>query len=370
MSITYNIGIYTPDAIQVQLFQTFLSCVWSRTVNRVGRLTLVLPYDPTFVVDRDSQIRVWRSVNGMPSRLVGQTIWFVCYREVTRTTVTLQALDAISLLKRRIVAYSSGTSQASKTDQADDMLKAIVRENLSTSATDTARRIATTLLTVQADVALGPSISKSFSRDNVLEALNDIAAASNTAGTYLAYDIVKPDDATPLEFRTYVNWRGVDHRYTSSSPLVLSEARGNLAEAQLVDDWREESNYIYAGGQGEGAARNIEDASDSTLIGASPYARIEKFRNATHVPLGNSAQLQAEADAELRLARPKRIFTGRVVDTPSTQFGINYDFGDYITIYFQGMSFDCRLDSIAGSISQPSSGNAQESIDCQLRVEA
>ena len=68
------------------------------------------------------------------------------------------------VLSGRVVAYPAGHAQANQTDQADDLMRAVVRYNLGSSATTGNGRKATAsidsaLFSVQADVGLGPSLS-------------------------------------------------------------------------------------------------------------------------------------------------------------------------------------------------------------------
>ena len=76
--------------------------------------------------------------------------------------LTLSARGAASLLERRIVKYTAGSAEASKTANADNMMRAIVRENFGSGAGS--GRDWSSYLTVEADTSLAPSVSKSFAR--------------------------------------------------------------------------------------------------------------------------------------------------------------------------------------------------------------
>jgi hypothetical protein len=136
------------------------------------------------------------------------------------------ALDANMILASRYVAYyaNSAGGQTSKTGFAGDLMKAVVAENVSSTANDytgtanvasgliPARGIPASLYAVQVNACRrGQAISMSFSWRQVLAVFQDMADASNTAGIYIAFDTIT-DGFGHLEFRTYANQRGNDHR--------------------------------------------------------------------------------------------------------------------------------------------------------------
>lgn len=135
--------------------------------------------------------------------VVNDTIYLLKKAEFNNAdlTATLVCEDAMSLLRQRVVAYANGTGQAAKTLQADDMLKALVRENF------TGDRAVTNFM-VQANKSLAPTISKEdMAWRTLLIICQEIAQASAENGTPLYFDIVA-DIGRNLEFRTYIGQRG------------------------------------------------------------------------------------------------------------------------------------------------------------------
>ena len=356
------------NALAVADDYTSFDCV--RVVNDVGALVLDLPpkYDQYIFsgadIIPDLRILMYAKPTNAFS-LYTDTIWFARKgRKILsgkgERTSTIILSDAIQLLNRRIVAYNSGASQASKTDQADDMMKAIVRENFGSLATDTDRDWSA-YLSVEVDLGLGQSISKSFSRRKVLRVLKELADASYQAGTYIAFDIVAISPSQ-LEFRTFATQRGVDHRWpTSTNPLILSPEFGNLANVDRGYDHSNEITYAYAGGQGEGASRVIGTASDTTRINQSPFGRIEGFADARMT--SDTTQVQDEARSLVKQNVPRNTFSGKIVETPSTIYGLHYGFGDVVTANFEGEVIDCYVDKIRVRVTQDG-----ESVDSQLRA--
>src|SRR3990167_1830006 len=85
-----------------------------------------------------------------------------------RENIVVVGYDPLYILTSRIIAYAAGSAQADMTDQADDMLKAIVIDNLGADATG-ARNISSNGISVASDLALGPSITKQFAYRPLLQ---------------------------------------------------------------------------------------------------------------------------------------------------------------------------------------------------------
>lgn len=368
----YQIELYDPFGVRLNVLDAIQSLEYARTVNSIGALTLTLPakaYDyANFKID--GRIGVYRAVGGGPLALEMETAWLIVRRNKLLSAsgerlVKLTAVDGVDLLRRRIVAYAAGAAYAEKSDYADDMMKEIVSQNLGSGATDTTRSIAT-YLTIQADLSLGASLRKGFAWRNVLTVFQELAQASDTAGTYLAFDVVctDPTATQAFEFRTYANWRGVDHRWPNgSNPVILSPENGTLANVDLGELFDEEINAAYAGGQGEGAARVTASSLDATRIGLSPLRRSEGFADARQTAV--TATVTDEADSLVREGMPRRVFTGKIVPTQGVQYGLDWRWGDYVTAQFENLSYDCRIDTV--HVQVDASGN--ETVDAYLRSE-
>lgn len=282
MSTTYQIEVLAPTGERRTVIADWTRLELARRVNEVGALELGLPlHYRRDDFPRDTRLLVRRSVDGGPLRLVGETAWLVT--GMTRAqagagmTNTLRAQDALSLVERRIVAYAAGSARASKSGPLDDLIKAVAREAWGSSAT-AARQWAQ--LGIEADRGAAPSRERSFSWDNLLSAFQGFAETSYALGTYLAFDVVATE-GDALELRTYTGQRGQDRRWPSgSSPLLISAETGTLASASIEEDASEEATFVYAAGQGEGAARVVATASNSARAALSPFGRIEYFQDA------------------------------------------------------------------------------------------
>lgn len=347
---TEQITVYDPSGASI--LAAFGPRAWfrldlARSVNHVGVLVWQLPPDtPLSYFPRDGQIAVeCRSGDG-PLYLDGGTRWLIVKRRRVlesggKSRLEITAMDGVDLLRRRIVAANSGSSQADKTGAADTLITTIISEQCGSSASSV-RQYAN--FTVNTASGSGASVSKAFSRRNVLLVCQEIAQSSTTAGTYIAFDVVW--SGSGWEVRTYPNYRGVDRRWpTGFSPVILSPENGSLITFLYEEDYTDEITMAYAGGQDTGAARVIATAQDTIRSALSPYALIEAFIDARGTDA--AAQVQDEADAGLRAGRPRITVEAELTDAPQALFGRDYGFGDVLTAQYDAMGvlFDCRLDA-------------------------
>lgn len=361
MAATYQ--IFISDALGNRLVapKDWSEVEYVRAENNIGALTLTLPYYyDRNIFKKDGTIEVWRSLDGGLPYLDVETLWLIRgWRRTIKRGLRfwiIRAVDLNHLLKRRIVDYFAASAQAAQTDQADDMCKVIVRQNFTAAATDATRSIGT-YLTVQADVAAGPSIRKAFAWRNVLTILQELAQASFQAGTYLAFDIVPtvlPNSGSTIqfEFRTYTGQRGVDHTFPGGNPpVLLGPAFDDLDEVILDEDASDEITRSIVGGQGTEAARSIARANDAARQGESPFNLCEGFQNAYNES-DTATGLPDEADTLLKSGRPKKNLSGKIVQTSGFIYGLHWRWGDLVTAQIENDSFNAHIDRVHVNVKQ------------------
>jgi hypothetical protein len=336
-------------------------------VGNVGVLSLTVP--ASFNADLfklDGRIGVWRSINGQEPKLDGQAIFLIRKWKYTQYTTTITAYHANTLLKRRVIAYYTGTAYSKKAAAAGgNQIKAFVRENMGSSinafdrlGVDTQADISA-YVGIQTNIGDGANIAAQDAYVNLFDLVKDITNASTEAGTYLTAEIVAPTEST-LELRTFATARGVDHRASSVEPVILSEATGSLANCVLDIDRSQEITAVIAAGGGWETMRLGATALDTARMGESPFNRIEQFGDLPQIPDG--LVLQDKADAMLRAGRPRIEFTADVVENDGAIRGIDYDLGDLVTAEFRGQQYDCRLDVIGVAV-----GSGKQSSKAHVR---
>ena len=363
-TVTYEVWLLDPLGNTLDVIDEWLYLKYDRALNNVGSLELGLDggYPNFSSIKLDGRIVIWRD-----GKIDTDTTWLI--RRINKTLdedgtmgISIGAFSANEILNRRIVAYDDGSTYADKTNvAADNMMKQVIRENFGTSASVAARNIST-YFSVESDTGLGPTISKKFAWNNVLDVIQDISLTTISAGSSVYFDVVSPAFNT-FEFRTYRSQRGIDHTFPNGiSPLVLSPERGNLTSVLRSFDYTGEATYIYAGGAGFNQFRYVATASNLDRIGATPLNRREMFLNATQE--GVAQEVDNAAKAALRENRPARIFQGRLFNVPgTTEYGVHWGFGDLVTVEFDGESINCSIDAVQIEVK-----NSEEQITATMRA--
>lgn len=365
MTIRYVVTVQDAYGSELGALQlTSLSI--ARAANTVGKATLIVPdqYLSSFW-HRDIRFKVWRSVSNGPRYLLGGTVWLgqKFSKNFTQKTWTIEAEDLNSVLKRRIIAYPNGTIYADKTieegldDAADNLMKAFVRENYGTLATDTDRNNAT-YLNVEPDLSLGQIVEKSVSFRELFATCTELANDSAELGTNLYFDVI-PDANDKFTFRVFKDKLGVDR---TTIPISFGPAFRNLSDIELIWDYGNETTVAYVGGDGKDAARLIATVEDAPRSAKSPFGRREIFVDGGDQDL--ETVLEEEGRSALRKGTPRILVSGRAIDTPRTQFGRDFFYGDLVKVAIDQLDVACHIDAFSVSYD-----GATENLDIRLRGE-
>ena len=362
----YEAVWYTHEGVRKGVIQSFTSLEYVKTQNAIGSLVINLPrnlmqYDQFAVGDI---FEVWREKGGT-LELQNETAYFLQDWEFWEDDdgaeyIRLVAFDANWLLDTAIVWAYAGSAQAEKTGKPDDMMKAIVREQLGAASGVAAR----TKLTCAPDLgAGGASITKAFAYRNVLTTLQEICeVAQEKNGVWLGFDVVRTAPGT-FEFRTYTGQRGQNHGRASGDPRLVGRQYGNLSEASFGTYHADERNVVLVAGQGEDAARTWVTRTNTARMAASKWNRREYFKDSRDD--STTAALEADGDAALDEFRPRQVLTGKLHDTPGMQYGIHYWFGDVLSVEAFGYHVDCHVKAVRVRVDQ----DGGEQIDVKLRGE-
>lgn len=359
---------YTDDAGNLlEVLDTTQGFSYALNYGDVGAISCALPYDRQAIYHTgwqpDHQLYVWRAADNSPLELMAG--FFLRQRKYAtdapgRTTLTLSGFDPNELLRRRIVAEYAGSAQAEMTNEADDMMKAAVRRALvdgqDYNGADTFRDIDDLGFSVEADSTRGPSITKAFSWQNLLTVVQGIQATAKAAGTEVFFRLYATGIGA-FTFRTYTGQPGADRTLSGTSPLFFGLEYGNLANPTYLEDYSAEENFIYAGGQGEGSARLIREASDNDRINASRWNRREGFAPATNATTPDG--VAGMANDRLAKYRPQFIFAADLLSTPDTPYGgSGWRVGDKVTCEYVEKTFDVIIRSVTITVD----GSGRETI--------
>lgn len=359
MPTDYSIRLTATDGTVLEGPETFISLSYSKSINAPGALTMSILDDGSRnwanVIDEDTRIMVWRSANGRPARPDLDATWFVTKAIMNQTQDRKRVFDvaaksALDLASRRLIAYAAGSAQATVNGAAADMMKRLVTENLGASAG--AGRVITGL-SVQANSSQGATVNKQVGWRNLSQSIQEIARDSEAQGTALYFDIVATSPTT-LEFRVVLGQPGA----IRSSPVLSLEA-GTLRAASWGFDREGTPNVIYGLGQEFQGARQVVTATHSNST-ATPFSRREESieaRNAT-----TTAQLQAEANAEMQRRKPVDVVVAEVADAEGALYGVHWNYGDRIDVLVNGKRYTCLVEGVQVQVS-----GAREQIKATLR---
>jgi len=369
MSLNHRLVLRTHDGEELAILTGIVRWELVRVQNNIGWFTVTASdeFDERWP-HTDRLIEFWRQPVGGENKLlaVGLTRYWQWENLDGRELLRFGGPDQVELLKRRIIAYFSGEAESDKTGPADDVIKAIVSENMGPLAPNDAhgrpRRYPAANFTVQPDFGDGHNITRQFSWRNVLPVIQELADESAERGTPLFFDNV-PIGPAQFDFQTWTGVRGMDRSILSGiAPVVFSLEAGNLANPSLRFDYTEEINYVWGGGQGEGPGRDMDPENDQVREHLTIWNKREAFQDAreeaTHAGVGHKAFLRMQAGL------PKVIFSGELLDTPQSRFGVDWDYGDKVTVRYRGMEFSGRVNSFAISVDE----NGTETIGAKVEI--
>lgn len=378
---------------------------YTRTVNGLAILQMGFPrrafiqrmnernIHPIFKPDR--RIEVWRSpADEIPLRKENEYL----IRSVnlyTRDTdnvdmVRFYCRDPKDLLNRRYIIQAAGTAQTRKEDYLDDMMKAIVREQMlfgsaldADGVSDDSRAFPEGEFLVQQDASLGPIVPYTMADSKVLDILNDLyhvslqLHAQNPTSQPIYFDVVPytlsgliqyildetgdeilDESGLPLvdesstvtgspsgfRFTTWAGLRGLDR---TASALVFSYENNNIKNVSYFDDHTEEINTAVVKGFGRGESRPYVEVNDPDAVAASRWNRIETFRDGSQEPDQDNLEYLGYADLEDNGPKQKLDATFLNIpggpDSPRSLYPLDWDLGDLLPVSYAGMTFDVEV---------------------------
>jgi hypothetical protein len=276
--------------------------------------------------------------------------------------------NGIDLLNRRGVIQRPGSVYASKTNEADDMMKDIVRQQMlygsaldEDGAVDNTRAWPQNEFRVQADLSLGPSLTRTFADRNVYDILRDLQAATfqknveNSTNKKIYFNVVPVDISnaataytSPLgwEFRTYASVYGTDR----TTGLEFSLENENIADPSYKLNRLEEVSAVIVKGNGQGASQLVTEVSDTARVNASRWNRIEKILTASNE--ASVTALQDAGNAELYKGKPVEDVSATIVNSPGSMnaprslYGLDWDLGDLVRVNYAQKQFDMEITTV------------------------
>lgn len=336
MSAIYQLRTYTPAGVLTNIITDYLALAYVREVNGPGMCQFILNANHAAIggLALDAQVEVWRAdaENGIPWYCDFYGFWRGEQRRADAdgtSTYTAYCVGQMSLLARSIVAYKAATANRStfSAAKAETIAKTLVLYNATSSGTTADGRTRTITLSgisIEADAANGNTIDYNCAWRNLLASLQEVAQIGGGD-----FDLVKTGPQA-WEFRWHDGQLGTD----KSALITFALQYGNMANPQLTRNSTDEKTVAIVGGQGEESSRTVVVRTG---------ANYEATHNATEAFVQASSYtttdgLNAAGDRELDTLKRRDVLTFNVLQTPSTRYGKQYNLGDLVTGYYQGIT--------------------------------
>lgn len=330
--------------------------------GQVGAMTVTLPPEFNPLLLKDGRVHIMRSVNGGPAQREGGSCFLIRRWDYADDYTTITAVHVNDLMRRRFVLYQPSSGQASLNGEVDDLIKFLWNTNASSSIAgnracstvtvtcDNTQADLSAYVSVQANVTGAPVLFGGYVPwRNMLDVITELSDYSINAGLFCVAEIVAPTEST-LQFQTFTSQRGADRRFSTGSGLLFTSKRGNLENAILTKNAIDEITFAQA----LGASIFQQDRYtgiylDSTRVAESPFGRIEAIVDSQDAP--NDATLTNDSQSMVQSGLPVISAVGDLVETDSCVRGIDFDYGDYVTVEVQGVQYDMRLNILEVTIS-------------------
>lgn len=359
MTARHRLLLRTHDGQSLTVLPNVISWEFVRTANDVGwfSITLDADFDRRFL-GIDNIVEFWRQPAGASETLLG--IGFIRYWEWNtddqgKSSLRIGGPDPIELLERRIIQNFAETAYSEKgPDYCDDIIKQIVREQYVTTTNRHGDLYYSRSSAMDpAHFSVAPDLSGGYANGKIqggwriiLPLLQQLAETSWNQGTRIYFDFDYTGPAVLL-FQTWADIRGIDRTIGSDiAPVIFSLESGNISNPTLRFDYTEEVNFCHGGGQGQGDEREVDPENDEPRSQLSIWNRREAFQDARECPLDESPTycIANRAFDRMQSGRPKVIFDGSLLNTPTTRFGVDWGYGDKVTVQYKGYEFDGRAD--------------------------
>lgn len=357
MLVDYQISIVSPTTGQaLEIFDgpSMYSMRYSRALNGIGAIVMELPSESDlstlFMLDAFIDVARRHPVSG---QLLTDETFFARLTHRFRTgdeeRFIVGGLSLNHLIARRVIDPADDPAAAggfsTKSGAADTVMLAYANEQMVTS-TNTLRRFPG--LTTNISSGVGSSVGARERYTSLLELLQNLARRGNV-------DFVI-ERVSGVTLRLTVAPIGTDKTQTTNYPfapfVMLNPLRGNLTNPSLEIDRRDEANFVYALGQGQGEARKVL-AVAGTGISDSPFNRVEFVKDARNIERSDSLGLLTEAQGMLLEKQPVREFTYESTGSePGATYKKDFDIGDRITAAWDSQQEDLRIVGVELSISE------------------
>lgn len=357
--ITYEMRIFDYEGDLVKIFtnEDFISLRYDIILNDVGTFACVFDskhndWLTTYLMvpeQLDYFIEIYRYFEKLGGRVKEDTYFL-------RTTNPFEdangnkffAIGGHSLnhlLQRRCIDPRSDSRGAggfvTDAGTASDVIANLVKEHLGENAS-TARRFPN--FTTHSDHSGYPAGGR-WRYDKVLKAVQTLA----TKG--LVQFKITRTSANNLRFNvgTLATDRSVTANYPNGEYTLIDRRRGNLTEPNLMIDYLDQENFVYALGDGDKDNQNVlEVLGDGVTF--SPFNRIEFSSSIKRDDASNSLYMLTGAVEALSKKKAAIEMEFPILEYAGFRYRTDFDIGDTVTVKWNNYEEDLTVVSIEVSV--------------------
>lgn len=327
---SYALHVFDASGARAAIIDSFTQLAYVRRVNSFGVLSFALRGDDdrlSLLADK-RLVEVWRRRDEDAAwereltALLRDERWSIDEDGLSRYEATALGLE--HMLQWRVVNWAAGVDARSQftADPAETIAKTLVTYNATSSASvvnGRKRAGAITGVAVAADAAGGTSLDFYCHGDNLLEALQKLAAIGG-----VDFDVQRTAAAT-YTFDTHAGQLGTDR----SATVVFALERGNMGAPRYAVGRSTEKTVACVFGQGDGTDRDYVTRTGDNYSASND---VELYVDAKDIDKGDTAALNARGDAKLYDETARDEFSFVVLQTPSSAYREHYTLGDLVTV--------------------------------------
>lgn len=366
-------------------FNLFVEVMIQRSVNEIGSCyiklsggsnsTSVLTFMSRYnLLKKDTILQIYRIVGSKKSLLL-DTVWFVRtieqYREATGSfIIKITAYDTNYLLASRLTSgqFNNSPTTGYVNTQISTIISNLVSTNIGSQSGG--RRMAGFSEAVDLgnygySVEHYTATGIAYPYVNLLSAIQELSQLTQTPSQTnedlfpVFFDTVAVNTNSFI-FQLFANQRGEDRRYSNglTKGLLLSDTLGQLQRLRFEADWQDEKTSITALYRVD---NNVIIATnrDERRIANSPFSVREAFVTSPTIDV-NSATINALREP---INFPKYTVYATIQDVPAFLFGVDWNYGDYVTVNAFGTQVDARIHAMTITLT-----NKAEQIDVSMQV--
>lgn len=367
----YDIFFYSHDGTRVLLLDSYQYLEFAQKLNDSWFGQIRMEFAPeddrlTFfreTLTRDFLVEIYRVDPQLNTRnLVFEGFHRTLVDQIKQdgvVVITLYLTGYTNLSKRRIVIPDAGQENSVKSGVAETAMKAFVNEQ-AISPVDSNRII--TGLTNEVDSGAGANAEYSARYTNLFTVVERLAQQGE-----VDFGIVKGATIGTFLFRVKELW-GTDRRIGNAdgnAPTLFDVTLNNMSIPIFTLNGNDEINYVYVGGQGQGAARTIQEDSDAAAILVSPWNRYEDFVDARNEANPDGLTTRGQAQLDDHTVRSDLNFN--LEETDGTRWLRDWALGDLVSARYGNTMFEKKIIKVSVVVSAGKTGKATiEVINAEL----